>query len=237
MKEPSRLREERGSALEHALLSAGVSPVGSSETRAKTLAALGLAGSATLLVGAAGATSLSSLAKVGWAKLVLGASLVGAVTAVPVGYYLVRHHAQVPVAVAPAARATVAVAAPLAPPAPAVEPAIAPVPEARPTHAAHTPARPSAAPRSTLTHELAALDAARSTLAGGDARSALALLDIYEDSFPHGRLELEAEVLRIDALAKSGRPEAARRRADTFLRQHPQSVLASRVRADARHGD
>ena len=230
MNEPTRLRQESGSALEHALLNAGASTASSAETRAKTLAALGLAGSATLLAGTAGAASLSTLAKVGWTKLLVSMSLVGAATAVPVGFYFARH-----------ARETSAIAATRAV---AVRPTLARVPAldaptvdapspVTPAHPVRSVARPLA-PRGRLTHELAALDAARSTLAGGDARSALALLDIYAESFPHGRLELEAEVLRIDALAKSGNKDAARQRANAFLRRHPQSVLASRVRADVR---
>jgi hypothetical protein len=233
MKDLPRLRDERGSALEHALLGAGSSPVASDETRAKTMAALGLAGSATLIAGAAAAGPVTTLAKLGWAKLLLGVSIVGAAAAVPAGYYYARHQAAA--VAAPAHRvAAVAereVAAPIAA-APAI--AIAPEPAARP--AAALSAHPVRA-KGTLVHELAALDAARATLVGGDARSALALLDIYDDRFPHGNLELEAEVLRIDALAKSGRREAARQRAQAFLRRHPQSVLAARVRADAHLAD
>jgi len=40
-------------------------------------------------------------------------------------------------------------------------------------------------------------------------------------------------VLRIGALAKSGQTDAARKRAEAFLRRHPDSVLASRVRSYA----
>lgn len=239
MKELSRLRDERGSALAHALLGAGASPVASAETRAKTLAALGLAGSATLIAGAAAAgPAATSLLKLGWAKVLMGVSLAAAVTAVPVGYYYVRHHSGAPAPARPTYQPSnhdsAAAAAPLASGA-------APVvsePAARP--AAHETA--AAGPRlsrskATLAHELAALDAARATLAADDPRSALALLDIYDDRFPHGRLELEAEVLRIDALAKSGRREAARQRAEAFLRRNPQSVFAARVRSDAHLGD
>jgi outer membrane protein assembly factor BamD (BamD/ComL family) len=102
-------------------------------------------------------------------------------------------------------------------------------------HAARSAPRGPA--RGTLTHELAALDAARARLDAGDARNALALLDIYSESFPNGRLALEAEVLRIDALARSGQGAAARQHASAFLRRHPTSVLASRVRAEAHLGE
>ena len=78
-----------------------------------------------------------------------------------------------------------------------------------------------------------ALDAARSKLASGDAAGALTALDAYARNFPHGKLGLEAEVVRIDALAKSGQTVAARKRAEAFMKRHPDSVLASRVRAYA----
>ena len=45
-----------------------------------------------------------------------------------------------------------------------------------------------------------------------------------------------AEVLRIDALAKVGRKDVARQRAEAFLRHHPNSVLATRVRAHLADG-
>ncbi len=89
--EPNRLLDESNSQLERALLGAGAASPSSRQTRAKTLAALGLAaGSATLLGGAAGAATLSTAAKLTWTKLVLGVSLVGA-AAVPVGYYVATH--------------------------------------------------------------------------------------------------------------------------------------------------
>jgi outer membrane protein assembly factor BamD (BamD/ComL family) len=82
-----------------------------------------------------------------------------------------------------------------------------------------------------LTAELNALDHVRLSLANGDARLALAELEAYDRGFPRGRLQIEAEVLRIDALAKTGRKDAARQRAEAFLRHYPNSVLATRVRA------
>jgi len=77
MIEPPKLRDETDSDLERALLDAGTSYKVGSSTRAKTLAALGLAGSATLLSGTAAATSLTSAAKLTWVKVLVGVSLVG----------------------------------------------------------------------------------------------------------------------------------------------------------------
>jgi len=213
--EPQRLSEEAGeesSSLERALLRAGSSYRTSPQTRAKVLAGLGLAaGSTALLTGSAAASVTASAAKVTWTKLLLGVSLVGA-TAVPVGYYALRHTEP---AGTPAAH--VAASAPIPPEA-------APVPGAPDVQA---PAIRSAM----LKEELGALDHARLSLAKGDTRRALDELDGYDRRFPSGRLQLEAEVLRIDALAKIGRKDVARQHADAFLRRYPNSVLATRVRA------
>jgi hypothetical protein len=59
---------------------------------------------------------------------------------------------------------------------------------------------------------------------------ALAKLDDYARVYPRGRLVLEAEVLRMEALTRAGHPAQAKKRAQAFLHRHPNSVLASRVR-------
>ena len=214
--EPTRLSEEQGdesSSLERALLRAGSSYKGSSQTRAKVLAGLGLAaGSSALLTGTAAASVTASAAKLTWTKLLLGVSLVGA-TAVPVGYYALRNAE--PKKDAPAASVT------------ATNPA---TPESAAAPAT-TDLQAPAAHAAMLREELGALDHARVSLAGGDAKRALDELDGYDRRFPGGRLQLEAEVLRIDALAKTGRKDLARQHAEAFLRRHPNSVLATRVRA------
>jgi len=230
MSEPRRLREEGGSAFEQALLDAGASYRSSPAVRARTLAALGIAGTAALTASTAGgASSAALLTKAGWTKI-LAISGLGMTAAAPVGYYAWQK-AQAPepavVAVAAAPRAqrpTPAAVEP--PPAPAVTD-VAPEPQ----RVAPAPkVEPRAHSASALAAELGALDAARSRLAAGDAASALALLDDYSRAYPRGRLVLEAEVLRIDALAKSGQMAQAKKRAELFLKRHPKSVLASRVR-------
>jgi hypothetical protein len=213
--EPTRLREEQGensSSLERALLRAGSSYQTSSQTRAKVLAGLGLAaGSSALLTGSAAASVSVSAAKLTWTKLLLGVSLVGA-TAVPVGYYAMRNVETNKSA--SASRGAV--------PVPSAS-------ESTPAEAARTEA--PTAPAAMLSEELGALDRARLSLSNGDARRALDELDGYDRRFPDGRLQLEAEVMRIDAFAKVGRKDVARQHADAFLRRHPTSVLATRVRA------
>jgi hypothetical protein len=228
MNEPRRLRDEVESDLARALLDAGASYRSSDRVRARTLAALGVAGTAALTAGSAGGASAGLLTKAGWTKL-LAISGIGATAAAPVAYYALtqaeRDSAPV-VAVQPR---------PAGPLAPAPRAPELPAPEQRMEAPVRvTPVAPRAEPKnataSALTAELAALDAARSRLASDDASGALALLDVYARSYPRGRLVLEAEVLRIDALAKSGQMSAAKRRAEAFLKRHPNSVLASRVR-------
>jgi len=213
--EPNRLLDEPGesSSLERALLRAGSSHRASPNARAKVLAGLGLAaGSTTLLTGTAAAAS--SAATLTWTKLLLGVSVIGAVAAVPVGYYALRHP-------------TAPVSSPAASLPMVSDPAPAP---AAPDTQAVAPAAASRA-ATLLTEELGALDHARLSLANGDARRALEELEAYDRRYPQGRLQIEAEVLRIDALAKVGRKDVARQRAEAFLRHHPNSVLATRVRA------
>lgn len=249
MTEPRRLLEESDSPLERALLNAGTSYPTSPETRAKTLAALGLAGAAALssaaapaaLSAAGTATASSSLvAKAGWSKFLVALSTMGALAGIPAGYLAWRgHHAPPPASVdrfagalsGPIARATPEPPAPAPVEEAAAEPseAVAPARSVR-AGAARKPGATPSAESAALQAELDALDAARSALSSGNAQGALSLLDTYTREHPRGRLRLEAEVLRIDALAKSGRSDAAAQRAQAFLRRHPNSVLASRVR-------
>lgn len=117
-----------------------------------------------------------------------------------------------------------------------VDPQAAPAePAVAPPHAVETVPEDRAAPKpvssaEALRSELARLDAARRKLAVGQPEHALTLLDDYDRALPRGVLKLEAEVLRIDALSRSGRLAQAQARAASFLARHPNSVLAARVR-------
>lgn len=238
------MREEGGSALERALLEAGRSAGASPRTRSRALAALGMAAGPMVVVAgptqaasviaaaseaapapvassvsaftATTATTTAALStKVGLtttlAKVVVGVTLAGAVAAVPLGTMAWRR-AHAPVAVSTEnAKVDRVVSAPTR------ESFAPPVAEPAPTGPG-------------LGRELAALDVARIRLGKGDLAGATASLDEYGRRFPRGRLAMEAEVLRIDALARGGRTEAAHTRAAAFLRDHPGSVLTSRVR-------
>lgn len=245
MKEPRRLRSESRSPLEKAMLSAGMAYRSSPEARAKTLASLGLAGAVATSTGTAAAGTALAISKVGWGKWLMAATAVGAASAVPVGFWAWQSAEPVPEPIvqvsASRSGGEVKSSRELDTRAPgefqrhpvSAEPS-AKLAEAAPAaplsvHPKSVPAKPvnRGAP---LTAELGALDSARVALGGGDAAGALALLDAYGRDYPRGRLGLEAEVLRIHALARSGQKGIARKRAEAFLERHPNSVLASRVR-------
>lgn len=228
MDELDRMLEQTGSSLERALLEEGCRYRGPEELRAHTLAALGLAGTAGLVTGGALAWLV---AKTSTAKLFLAMSAVTLLVAVPVSYVMLHQEAAPAAAPAPPpALALRSVSVP-ARPAPTVEAdAPASLPAVAPAAASATARASAASAGSALRAELAVLDAVRSTLADDDSAGALSFLDAYFRTFPRGRLRLEAEALRIDALAKAGRPDAARRYAEEFLKRHPNGVLTARVR-------
>jgi hypothetical protein len=105
---------------------------------------------------------------------------------------------------------------------------------------ASAPLAPSAAPPEapsegasarSIAREVAALDAVRARLAEGRADEALSELDAYDGVHPRGVLREEASVLRVEALIGAGQREPARQLAEHFLRAHPASPHAARVRA------
>lgn len=221
MNEPRRLRDEPGSLLERSLLDAGRGYRASATTRRKALAALGVASVATSTAAAA-----TSVTKVGIAKWAVAVGLVGGGALTSAHFLAQPKPALVVAASAPVVAPSVRLVAPL-PQEPEAPPIVA-------DSASPPPSPPRSEPKAAapaLSAELSALDAARSSLSAGDSKGALKALDAYARSFPRGRLGIEAEVLRIDALAKSGQTAAARTRAEAFIKRHPDSVLASRVRS------
>lgn len=219
MSEPPRLLDEAASPVERALLEAGSAYRSSAALHAKTLAAVGLAGSAALAEVAG-----STLSNFGWSKWLTSLSLIGATAAIPVGYYVLKDP---PPVVAPAPRvAPKSVEVTQAPPVEAPVPVEAKLtPPAPQQNTKPAPQRPPS-----LGREIDLIDTARAALSRGDSRGALATLDAYSRIYPRGRLAMEAEVLRIDALERSGDTDSARRRAEAFLRHNPKSVLSARVR-------
>jgi hypothetical protein len=226
MEEPERILDKTGSALERALLREGRSYSAPDAVRVHTLAAVGLAASAGIGGGLLAWLSAKSLTT----KLVLALSTATVITVLPVTYFLSTRETPAAARDRPAPAATVipAPAEPLAPTPVVITPTPAPV--ASPPPVSPAPTRTSATSNSALRAELAALDAIRSTLANDDPAGAMSFIAAYFRTFPRGRLHFEAEVLRIDALAKAGRSHAAKRYAQEFLKRHPNSVLTARVR-------
>lgn len=85
-------------------------------------------------------------------------------------------------------------------------------------------------PALTLGSELALVRGASDALDRKDSATALQLLARYAQNHPNGSLQVEAQALRVVALCAEHRPEAVSAR-DAFLRAHPKSALARRVRS------
>ena len=224
MEHPERLLDCTGTPLERTLLQELRAYRATDEMRKHTLAAVAVTGSAGLVTG-----SVLAWGKTWGTKLLLTVSLASAVVGVPAGYIILRQSAAPP---SPAAASRPSVQQPSA---------MAAVP-ANTSPILVAPANPSPAsvarvsrrgmrPSPDLRAELEALDAVRSHMARGDFFRSLALLDAYFQEFHHGRLHLEAEVLRIDVMARSGQAEAARAYAKEFLRRNPKSVHAARLQS------
>ena len=67
-------------------------------------------------------------------------------------------------------------------------------------------------------------------LANGRGAVALRLVAEHERDFPRGSFRLEREVLRARALCRLGRRAEARQAAEAFVKKHPRSSLASRMK-------
>jgi hypothetical protein len=84
-----------------------------------------------------------------------------------------------------------------------------------------------------LDDEVNALDQVRTALAAGDARKALERLARYQDVLHGTRLAAEATLLRIEALAETGRKDEAARIARRFIDANPGNPLVDRARTFA----
>ncbi|HEY3256991.1 MAG TPA: hypothetical protein VGJ91_23705 [Polyangiaceae bacterium] len=89
---------------------------------------------------------------------------------------------------------------------------------------------PSPLPGSTLSAQVALLDAARSALAAGAISDALRLSDKYRTDFANGELAPEAEVVAIEALVEQGQRQLALERAARFLVRYPGDPHTARVK-------
>jgi hypothetical protein len=222
MTDPLRLMDEGVTDFEAKLLRAGRRDAPTRHARRKILAGLGVGGLFSTL-------AVSTVAE-GSARGWLFAAGGGAASAIAIWAGV---SALAPAKEAPPAALAVATSVPQAPlrtlgP---VEPA-APVP----LPAANEAPVPVRAARSLpkadgLSGEIAALEGARRSLAGGKPQHALRALDDYARAYPERRLASEASVLRIEALVAAGEMAKARRLGEDFLRTHPNGPYEKRVRS------
>ena len=99
-------------------------------------------------------------------------------------------------------------------------------PRVRPTTSASTNATPAS-----FDDELALVEAARTSLATGDAAGCLSQLDDYDRRIRAGVFEREVAVMRIEALLARGEAGRARTLGEAFLTRSPESPYANRVRS------
>lgn len=118
-------------------------------------------------------------------------------------------------------------------PAPASAPASA---DARSSPARSSPPRRDAAPpvptppADALSDEIQRIAAADAALARGDAEQALRLTREHALAHPHGQLALERRAIELGARCQLARPDATEAAA-AFLREHPSTPAAAKVRA------
>jgi hypothetical protein len=82
-----------------------------------------------------------------------------------------------------------------------------------------------------LAAERRLIDAARAALTAGRPEAALQTLETHTRRHPHGALEEEREILRIEALLLTGRETDASAAARRFVSERPSSLYLGRVRA------
>ena len=85
--------------------------------------------------------------------------------------------------------------------------------------------------RPTFAEELALVVEARAALARSDTTQCLTAVDRYTHDYPSGAFAPEIDVLRIEAVARSGDRARARILADRFSSANPSSPYADRVRS------
>jgi hypothetical protein len=240
MKDPKRLVEDCGSELELMLLQEGRRSFMDETRRLKVLGALGVG------------TAVAASSKTGWAlattwkKVWVGGLAVCA--GVGGSVYFAQNQSVSPPATDPVFAPKALELAPVEAQAPslavepaAVAPVVAPAEQTSPSQpldaaqqrgtVASKVERHAAAPRtSSLAQEVAAIDQARAAVRSGNGAQALGLVEDYLQEFPKGGLRLEAEVVRVQALAALGKRAEASARAKKLLSRNPNSVLAGRLR-------
>jgi hypothetical protein len=252
MSEHPRLIDE-GSADERELIVAARADGMSPEDRARVWTAVAagcVAGGATVVGVAAGAKAGMLATVTSWK----GAAVLLLLGAGSLATYELTQSAPQPSDSVVAPRAPRLTVEPPASPVHAVSPAPEPKPPAVPalprpaavvrpsrppvTGTGKDSARPAEGPRATdssrLAEESRLVIEARRALHAGDFATTLRLLESAASTFPNGALGQEREALAIQALARSGRREAAAQRAAAFLASYPESPHAADLKAFAR---
>ena len=103
-----------------------------------------------------------------------------------------------------------------------------------PAISASSESRPAFAPQeldrdANLAAERRLLERAQQALLGGDTVRALEALAVHQLEFPHGRLCEERDGLRVQALARAGRLDEARRAGAALRAAYPHSLLLPAV--------
>ncbi|HEY4392916.1 MAG TPA: hypothetical protein VGP64_02590 [Polyangia bacterium] len=233
---PSQLCVVGATDLERRLLNAGARELPSVELTRRMQQGLGISLVAGAATAASAATAKAATAAgagaatpaVAWPVISIGV-LALAVTGAVVGVRsTASHHAstRAPM-VLPVASPTATLVAVETPP--AAEPVEAPAPARIEHRAAVHHHATVAASQSDLRAEIALVDAARSAVGASANGRALALLDRYQASYPHGTFRPEVAALRIEALDHLGRVAQARALARRFIAVHADSPLADRV--------
>ncbi len=238
MSDPERLIDTRD-GLARSLLAAGREDAPGSASMQRALATVSVAAAATAVsgTGSAAATATTGF----WLKwLGIGATggmlTMGAVQAVRpiVSQPEVPVATSAPRAVTPSRQSARTAQVPSDP-----EPVVVAVPPKEPTTPSSRasasapngqPTRGAAGPTS-LSQELARIDAARGRLSAGDPAGALAVLDRYARDYPRGRFGQEALLVRIEAHIAQGNCGQARSLGRGFLERHAKSALGQRVRS------
>jgi hypothetical protein len=225
---------DQPTALERQLLNAAANESPSAEQRMRVRQALGLpavaaapppalpaARRALMLKGAAGGLIVVSAAALLWFS--------GVARTPQLHPVLNNPSITVPTAAFPSLQPTSAAPEPVAVPLPPVEGSSA---ELKPTpKSARAPSSSASAADSgaDLSEQLRLIDAARSAVAAGDAKSASAAISSYTSRFPRGAFGQEAAVLRIETVDLQGNHTQAASLARSFLARHPNSPHVSVV--------
>lgn len=132
-----------------------------------------------------------------------------------------------PIAPAPSASNAASLAVdPIVP----VVPSPSPVSRGVASNATKLPNAVSSSAPADVAEELRLVEDARKALRGGSPSACLTALQTYDATYPHGVLALEANVLRAEALVRSGRQKEGQALATRLLQATPSGPHASRLR-------